>query len=240
MQRLNLFSFLSALFVSTHAVRILVDDANSTWSYSGSWNAITSSTPCSACATQPDPSKAYNNSWHDTALDGMAQLGFTGVSIEVYTICPPRQSDGSYYGTNFSFTLDNVGDGIFRGPQPACNEFMYNYLAYARTNLTLGPHIFQIGNSPLPGVGYSTSDLLLDYAIYDDGTVPPPPSPSSCSSSSSHSSVSTATDAGLGVVAGLLLLANIVQFFWSRKTKLQAGSARQGTFHCYGVYFMLH
>ena len=209
----NILKF-SVFLASTHGTRIVVDDANSSWTYTGAgWNAVTPATPCTACATQPDPSKVFNHTWHDTALLTSAQLAFSGVSIEVYTICPPAQSDGSYYGTNFTFTLDNVADGTFRGPQPSCTQFMYNYLAYARTNLTLGSHVFEISNSPQQDVGYSTTNLLLDYAVYDDGSVVAPPA------SNSHSSLSIAAVIVPAIIAGLLLLANITQFIWYRKHK---------------------
>src|SRR5271170_388259 len=164
---------LSVFLASTHGTRIVVDDANSSWTYIGGWNAITPATPCPMC-TQPDPSQAFNHTWHDTDLISSAQLAFSGVSIEVYTICPNVESG---YGTNFTFTLDNVADGTFRGPQPSCLQFMYNYLAYARTNLTLGLHVVEISNAP-------SSNLLLDYAVYDDGSVVAPSAPSAPSTPS--------------------------------------------------------
>jgi len=208
----------SVFLASTHGTRIVVDDANSSWTYTGMWNAITPATPCPACGTQPDPSQAFNHTWHDTVSLNSAQLAFTGVSIEVYTICPGTESG---YGTNFTFTLDSVADGTFRGPQPWCTQFVYNYLVYARTNLTMGLHVFEISNSPQHGL-YTITNLLLDYAIYDDGIVVAPSAPSASSTpstppaSNSHSSLPITA---VAIVAGLLLLANITQFVWYRKYK---------------------
>src|ERR1700722_9084340 len=220
MYGLTLFSVFLA---STHGTRIVVDDANSSWAYTGTgptgWNAITPATPCMGCATQPDPSQAFNHTWHDTVYLNSAQLAFSGVSIEVYTICPGTQSN---CGTNFTFTLDSVADGTFRGPQPWCTDFVYNYLVYARTNLTMGLHVFEITNSLDPDIDHSNTELLLDYAIYDDGIVVPPSAssasstPSTPPASNSHSSLPITA---IAIVAGLLLLANITQFVWYRKYK---------------------
>src|ERR1700722_14514273 len=210
----------SVFLTSTYGTRIFVDDANSSWTYIGAWNVITPATPCAMC-TMADPSKAFNHTWHDTSGLSSAQLAFTGVSIEVYTICPDVESG---YGTNFTFTLDDIGDGTFRGPQPSCARFVYNYLVYARTNLTLGPHLFEISNTPQGGL-VTITNLLLDYAVYDDGSVVAPsapsasPTPSTPPTSNSHSSLSIAAVIVPAIIAGLLLLANITQFIWYRKHK---------------------
>jgi hypothetical protein len=202
------------LSLSTLGVRVVVDDANTTWEYSGPWNVITPSTPCEPCVAKPDPARAFNHTWHDVAVLATAQLVFTGVSVEVYTICPSQIY--ASYGTNFSFSLDNIPDGIFQGPQPACAQYMYNYLVYARTNLSMGPHVFTLTNSPISG-----SILLLDYAIYDDGTASP-------SGTTSHSSIPTAAVVVLTLIAGLLLLANIAQFLWYRRSGKFRGQVPQG------------
>ena len=96
------------LFPLALAVRIVVDDANSSWTYSSPWNAVSPSNPCSSCLINPEPSKALNQTWHDTAYVNTAQLSFTGVSIEIYTICPLALSSGDFYGTNLTFTLDSI------------------------------------------------------------------------------------------------------------------------------------
>jgi len=209
----------SVFLTSTYGTRIFVDDANSSWTYIGAWNVITPATPCAMC-TMADPSKAFNHTWHDTSGLSSAQLAFTGVSIEVYTICPDVESG---YGTNFTFTLDDIGDGTFRGPQPSCARFVYNYLVYARTNLTLGPHLFEISNTPQGGLDTITN-LLLDYAVYDDGSVvaPPvvaPPVVTPPPTSNSHSSLPIVAVIVPAIVAGLLLLANISRFIWYRTHK---------------------
>jgi hypothetical protein len=226
------YLFFSGLVVSSLAVNVIVDDANSSWTFSGSWNAITPTEPCATCTITPDPSKAFNHTWHDTSGQvASAQLPFDGVSIQIYTICPPTNGAVIYY-TNFSFVLDNIGDGFFVGPIPTCPQFMYNYLVYARTNLTDGPHVVNISNNLalLPDNGINEeSALLLDFAIYDDGTSVPAPTVTVTSTAAArtqashgleatHSSVPTGAIVALSVIAALLLIANLAQLFWHRRS----------------------
>jgi hypothetical protein len=207
--------------VTTHATCITVDDADLTqWSYTGPWNAITPTDPCSACATQPDPTQAFNHTWHDSSLPVTARLVFTGIAIEVYTICPPYNASG-YYGTNFTFLLDAADDGTFRGPQPACANFVYNYLVYARTNLTPGEHSFVISNSPFPGLNYSTSDLVLDYAIYDDGNSTASTGGTALAGGKSLSVVAVAAPVA---VMGVLLLVAIAMAGWLYRKQRNKGN----------------
>jgi hypothetical protein len=226
------YLFFSGLVVSSSGVNIIVDDANSTWTFSplGSWNAITPTEPCSGCWIHPDPSKVFNHTWHDTSgPPASAQLLFNGVSIQIYTICPPGNGSATY-NTSFSFTLDNVDDGSFAGPTPACSEFIYNYLVYARTNLTNGPHVVDISNTN------EDSALLVDYAIYDDGTSVPAPTvtltstQASLEGTHSHSSVPTGAIVATSVIAALLFIANLAQLFWYRRSKkLQSHVGGDGT-----------
>jgi hypothetical protein len=88
------------LVASSLGVNVVVDDANSAWMFSGAWNAITPTNPCGGCTIQPDPSRAFNHTWHDTSNDvASAQLAFNGVSIQIYTICPSANGT-STFGTN--------------------------------------------------------------------------------------------------------------------------------------------
>ena len=220
-------SLVFTLFLSARVtgVSILVDDASSRWTYSTPWNAITPTNPCPSCLIQPDEARAYNHTWHDTAFVNTAQLSFTGVSLDVYTICPPPLSSGAAYGTNFTFTLDNVPDGNFVGPEPACSAFTYNYLVYARRNLSLGQHVFVITNSQIDSRA-NTSLLLLDYAIYDDGaaaTTSTPNPTSSGATASSHKTFQLPAVIASAAAAVVLLLANIALFCYYRRRRRPMG-----------------
>ena len=216
------------LFLSARVtgVSILVDDASSRWTYSTPWNAISPTSPCTSCLIQPDEARAYNHTWHDTAFVNTAQLSFTGVSLDVYTICPPPLGSGAAYGTNFTFTLDNVPDGNFVGPEPACSAFTYNYLVYARRNLSLGQHVFVITNSQMNSLANS-SLLLLDYAIYDDGAAPTttstPISASSGATAPPHKTFQLPAVIASAAAAFVLLLANIALFCYYRRRRRPMG-----------------
>ena len=147
--------------LSTSGARIIVDDADPAFSYSGDWNTTTPSSPCTQCSLQPDPARVYRGSWHDTLSNSTARLSFVGVSVEIYTINPPDFDSTS--ANTWSFNLDSEDDGYFMAPRrPNVGSYAYNYLAYARSNMTLGPHTVEITNR-------SPSLILLDYAVYDDG-----------------------------------------------------------------------
>ena len=242
---LSLGLLVLGLFPVAFAVRIVVDDANSSWTYSSPWNAVSPSNPCSSCLINPDPSKALNQTWHDTAYVNTAQLSFTGVSIEMYTICPPGLSDGDSYGTNFTFTLDSIADGTFVGPRP-CPQFTYNYLVYARTNLSLAQHTVVITNNQLDARPNSSS-LLLDYAVYDDGSAVPAPNPATPSAASTITSSNTPTAKSRSfplaaviapsAVAGLLLLVVVVQFCLYRRRGRRSPSRVEPGMRCLSILF---
>ena len=211
----------AALSVSVLGKRIFVDDSASNWTYSVGWRSASASTPCTSCATQPDPARALDRTWHDTIGPANARLSFFGGSIELYTICPPPDADGSFYGTNFTFALDGVPDGMFIGPRPACSQYVYNYLVYARTNLSLSEHTLTVTNEQIGSLANS-SNLLLDYAVYDDGDAPspslpvpasPPPAATTIVASpiSKPHTFPLAAIVAPAVAAGVLLLAIIFQ-----------------------------
>jgi hypothetical protein len=204
----------SGLIVSCLSANVFVDDADPTWTFTGSWHGIAPSHPCTNCTLHPDPSRAFDQTWHDTSGNvAFAQLSFIGVSIQIYTICPPAN-----FWTNFTFTLDNINDGYFVGPSPASSQFIYNYLVYARTNLTNGDHVVNISNDPaILNDTRSRSGLLIDYAIYDDGISVPAPTAAS-------SPVPIEAIIATSVIATLLLMANLAQLlFWYRRSKKWQG-----------------
>jgi hypothetical protein len=146
----------------------------------------------------------FNGTHHET-IDprGYAEFTFTGTALEVYVVCPANIPGAGHYFTSFTFTLDGVTDGPFQGPQPYCDGFVYNLLAYARHNLISEPHTFRIINTNATRVNRLDLEtaIVLDYAVYDDGTG---------SSSSSNGSVYdgggsnvNGSDLGKGAIAGI-------------------------------------
>ncbi|KAJ6595793.1 hypothetical protein DFH09DRAFT_905784 [Mycena vulgaris] len=88
-----------------------VDDTNSTfWSWGDLWNAVTPSTPCSGCLTQPDPSQVYKHTWHDgSTLSNSRRVGsfsFQGSAVYIYGI-------DSTNSANISFSMDDTSATSF-------------------------------------------------------------------------------------------------------------------------------
>ena len=239
MQTLTTLGLISvALSVPVLGKRIFVDDSASNWTYSVGWRSASASTTCTSCTTQPDPARALDRTWHDTIGPGNARLSFSGVSIELYTICPPPSADGSFYGTNFTFTLDGVPDGMFIGPRPACSQYIYNYLVYARTNLSLADHTLTVTNAQVGSLANS-SNLLLDYAVYDDGEAPslpvsasPPPAATTIVASpiSKPHTFPLAAIVAPAVAAGVLLLAIIFQVVHHHRSQKPTKTTRGAIF----------
>jgi hypothetical protein len=192
---------LSLLFTLTLAANVTVDDANPLWKYSSApdstgWGVIDPRHECSFCLEleQPDPTKVYNHIWHDTDQSNSTSLVFTGVALTVYVICPGPLDDGSVYVTNYTFTLDGAAAGTHSGP--GCAALTYNYPIFTKSGLSPGSHNFTIANAPSPASSLiPRSDLLLDYAVYDDGGLtsstsiaPAASRPASVSSSSTSTS----------------------------------------------------
>jgi hypothetical protein len=52
--------------VQAALTNVTIDDTNSNfWTFAGSWNVVTPTTPCVGCFAQPDPGLAHNSTWHD-------------------------------------------------------------------------------------------------------------------------------------------------------------------------------
>lgn len=89
--------------------------------------------------------------------------------MRVFVICPGPLTGGGDFVGNFNFTLDGAAAGSFQAPSPGgCPGYEYNQQVFQVSDLTQGSHTFTITNidSGFP------SDLLLDFAVVDNG--PPP------------------------------------------------------------------
>ncbi|KAJ7063837.1 hypothetical protein C8F01DRAFT_1274671 [Mycena amicta] len=75
------------------ATNTTFDDTQSSFSWSGSWNAITPAAPCPGCYSQPDPSQIHNGTWHDGHASGMdsptfGSFTFTGSAYNFSMLHP--------------------------------------------------------------------------------------------------------------------------------------------------------
>ncbi|KAF7339702.1 hypothetical protein MSAN_02185600 [Mycena sanguinolenta] len=174
--------FLSVLlaFGQTYATltNITVDDTNSAYfTFVGSWNAITPSTPCTKCFTQPDAGLAYNSTWHDgTLLSGT--FSFQGTAVYIYGIDVANPA-------NVTFAMSNPTTNSFH--YFSANGYVYNSLFFAATGLDATvPHtvswlLEQVGGG---------ATALFDYAVV---TLDVPDSSAGASSSSAGASSAGST-----------------------------------------------
>ncbi|KAJ7648285.1 hypothetical protein DFH06DRAFT_1135727 [Mycena polygramma] len=195
------------------STNITVDDTNSTiWTFVGGWSAVTPSTPCSGCFAQPDPSQAYNSSWHDGSVVS-GSVTFQGSAIYIYGIDMTATS-----GTNISFSMNNPSTAAFH--YFGGTGTTYNVPFFSATNLdpSQARTVSFIGQTSLTGAGA----MLFDYAIItmdQQASVSSSHSSSASSSTSSAPSSSTPTltptqksktgaivGAVVGVVGGLAIL----------------------------------
>lgn len=159
---------LAATAATASSVRI--DDADPRWTFPLGWGAFTKTNPCTACAVKPDADRVSGGTWHDSSGDVSATLNVdAATAISVYTVCPGPLTGGGFYHLNVSFELDNAPAGEYIEKPTGCASTQYNYQIFSRTGLTLGPHKLVITNR-LPSPEEQTSDLIIDYAIIDDGT----------------------------------------------------------------------
>ncbi|KZV84541.1 hypothetical protein EXIGLDRAFT_776422 [Exidia glandulosa HHB12029] len=160
--RRSLTAFLvgAAALSAAHAATITYDDTDAAWNYIGNWGVISAAAPCTACNTQPDPKKTHGGTWHDLSQGGSAQLSFVGSSLVVYAVCPK-----GIYRSNFTFLLDNEPAGTFLAPEGGCNDYVYNQAIFHKSGLSVSSHIFQVNNFIAPGEQFSSSDLVIDYAV---------------------------------------------------------------------------
>ncbi|KAJ6554354.1 hypothetical protein B0H19DRAFT_1071757 [Mycena capillaripes] len=201
-----------------------IDDTNSTfWTWAGSWNAVTPTTPCSTgCTAQPDPGLVYNSTWHDGGLRS-GSFVFQGSAVHIYGIDLYNPANISFAMNNPSITSTHYYEG---------EGYVYNSLFSSVTNLD--PTVQHTVTWILEASSEGGCTALFDYAMVTlDQTVGSSPG---ASSSSFVSSVNAASSSGIvtaatthksesssivgvvvGVVGGLAILGALIVFLRRRK-----------------------
>ncbi|KAH0826889.1 hypothetical protein J3R83DRAFT_4435, partial [Lanmaoa asiatica] len=202
---------------------------------------------CSVCRVQPDPSEAYNGTWHDTtfspgtAVSQAVEFTFTGNALYIFFILANTVPNASTL-TDINFYMDAVAVGTFVHTPSTSTDFQYNAPVYVNESLAFGQHSITIqpvnsGNAVI---------MLFDYLVYTTDTNSTTTSSSvsssaSATSSSSPSPTSPGTQGGasgqntaaivggtLGGVAALVLV--IASLLCYRRYKGREGSsAEKGT-----------
>ncbi|GJE89302.1 hypothetical protein PsYK624_053990 [Phanerochaete sordida] len=158
---------------------------------------------CSSCGSQPDPTFAYDGTWHDTSYSIInphdfvrnATFRFTGTAIYVYGMV------NSAFGIDLVFFLDGQDAGRFSMPPTGEFNYSYNQLYFQAEGLNHTTHTWILQNGRGENV---TSNVLLDYLVYmkDDAagnsSLPlfgesVPSSGTAAQSTSSDSSTNTST-----------------------------------------------
>ncbi|KAJ6606198.1 hypothetical protein DFH09DRAFT_896246, partial [Mycena vulgaris] len=121
---------------------------------------------CDGCLFHPDPSLAFNHTWHDSSqLPGhdpvSVTLEFAGTAVYVFCIIPPITTNAvtSY---NLNFTLDGISRGTFSQSPTSSTEYVYNVSVLSLESLSNKPHSLLISTDD----SVDGSAFLFDYVVY--------------------------------------------------------------------------
>ncbi|EMD41418.1 hypothetical protein CERSUDRAFT_89984 [Gelatoporia subvermispora B] len=126
---------------------------------------------CSGCLAQPDPSLAWNGSWHDATFNHWpgyvpepnvplnATVSFNGQALYVYCIIDNNQDQNSY----MTFYIDDEVVGSYIKNASNQSSYDYNVLVYQNQALNPGQHTFMLSSGQVNG---TDALVLLDYVIY--------------------------------------------------------------------------
>ncbi|KAJ6502208.1 hypothetical protein C8R45DRAFT_612330 [Mycena sanguinolenta] len=178
-------------------INTTVDDSSSSFTFTGTWNVITPSSPCTGCFLQPDPSQVYNGTWHDGNIEDGASAGtsgsftFTGSAVYIFGI------DQAVSQPDIAFTLGSIQHvHHYTGSE----AYVYNALFFSAIGLPSDQThtvnwVFNVADTGAPlQVG------LFDYAIVtsgDDETTLPPSSSSTQHTTSSDNKATSSKSSSI-------------------------------------------
>ncbi|KAJ7468724.1 hypothetical protein FB451DRAFT_1039118 [Mycena latifolia] len=126
-----------------------------------SWNTDGA---CPKCAVHPDPSLAFDHTWHDGTTNQnppySVEIHFTGTAVYLFCIVTPNNIGGTIANTNLTFTLDDtlLPDG-YTHMSDSSSPISYNVSVFAAEGLK------NVSHKLIARTG-SPSLFLFDYAIY--------------------------------------------------------------------------
>ncbi|KAH9950607.1 hypothetical protein B0H21DRAFT_686449 [Amylocystis lapponica] len=126
---------------------------------------------CGGCLLKPDPSQAFDGTWHDSTFDAVWRPGtptinmtFNGTASAIYVFCILGNL-GPFNATTsmqLVFTLDGQPAGGFNyAPNNKSQEFMFNVPVYSNTSLAALP-----ADTLHNLIIQSFMANLFDYAVY--------------------------------------------------------------------------
>ncbi|KAF7359115.1 hypothetical protein MSAN_01253000 [Mycena sanguinolenta] len=121
----------------------------------------------SGCAVHPDPTLAFNHTWHDSSqfpneAPVSVSLQFTGTAVWVFCIVPPL-TENVITSYNLNFTLDNgKQQGTFSYTPTSSSDFLFNVPVVSLPTLANTAHTLVIATDD----SVDGSIFLFDYAVY--------------------------------------------------------------------------
>ncbi|KAN0076719.1 hypothetical protein V8E55_010574 [Tylopilus felleus] len=196
---IQLYLVLFASFTLAALQNVTVDDAVLTGAVvpqylptASLWNSVVGNN-CTSCTVKPDPSLAYDGTWHDTTYypsndyTPSFQFTFTGSALYIFFIIANNLNNSYIAFTSVQFELDEVLVSTYTHTPSTSTDYQYNVLVYANSSMTPGQHTMVV----VPAVNTGNRVLVLfDYLIY---TMDTSSSLSTSSSTQAFTSAVTAT-----------------------------------------------
>ncbi|KAF8447258.1 hypothetical protein L210DRAFT_944256 [Boletus edulis BED1] len=185
---------------------------------------------CTGCFVKPDPSLAYNGTWHDSTFyptygyTPAIEFTFTGSALYIFFITANNITGASTF-TDLDFVLDQVTVGRYTHTPSPITGYQYNVSVYVNESMELGEHNMMVqpvdsGNDVL---------MLFDYFIYTtdasvsvsssaspSSTLPPSP-PTSGTATSSSPNIGAIAGGVVGGVAAVVLVAISLFCYWRKR-----------------------
>ncbi|KAH9914658.1 uncharacterized protein BXZ73DRAFT_23714, partial [Epithele typhae] len=165
----------------SRSVNRTVDDSDLAmvyWPPQGLWSVGNTCGGCDINPSNVNISLVHNGTWHDTTQKQDPQVHsisymFTGSAIYAYNIIANTIKMGlTTTFTNVTFYIDDQLSGSYAHDRdPTASDFLYNVLVFSATNLSNGPHRFEMRSDPQG----ADSLILFDYLMYtaEDSPIPP-------------------------------------------------------------------
>ncbi|KAJ7827494.1 hypothetical protein B0H14DRAFT_2814519 [Mycena olivaceomarginata] len=160
---------LLAVLTSAAIINTTIDDSSSSFTFTGTWNTITPSSPCTICSSKPDPSKTHGGTWHDGNINIAIPVGtsgsftFTGSAVYIFGI---DQAASEVSQADIAFTVGSIQQTHhYTGSE----QFVYDALFFSATGLASDEThtVNWVLNFADTGGGLQVA--LFDYAIVTSG-----------------------------------------------------------------------
>ncbi|KAJ6525763.1 hypothetical protein B0H19DRAFT_1198940 [Mycena capillaripes] len=171
------------VFASGAITNTTIDDSDSRFTFTGTWNAITPNSPCEICSAKPDASQTNGGTWHDGnyrdgapvgtsgsfAFQGSSLMSVTSEDILIFVAGSAVYIfgiDQAISQPNIAFTLGNIQQvHHYTGTE----QFAYNALFFSAEGLDPDQTHTVDWVFNLADTGVEVQAALFDYAIVTSG-----------------------------------------------------------------------